>query len=214
VPHNFQYLFMIFSSEGKEIGLKGIQGKPSKVISSNNMTKLLKKGHCGVIAQLCSLDLQTYISYTSVDLQIVINNHSKVFGEIPKGLPPTRDHDHVINLQPGSVPPNIRPCRYPYAHKSDIERMIQEMLDASIVQPSQSYFCSPVVMVTKNDDSWCICLDYRQIDKMTIKDKFPISSIDELLDELYGEIFFTKLDLCLGYHQNQNEAKRHSQNYL
>jgi hypothetical protein len=112
---NFQDLFMIFSLYGKEIELRGIQGKPSKVISSNNMTKLLKKGHQGVVTQLCSLYVQTSISSAPLDLQIVINNHSKVFGEMPKSLPPARDHNHVIHLQPGSVPPNIRPYMYPYA---------------------------------------------------------------------------------------------------
>jgi hypothetical protein len=86
---NFHDIFMRFSSKGKEIELRGIQGKPSKVISSNNMTKLLKKGHNGVIAQLCSLDVQTSITSAPMDLQKVINNHSKVFGEMPKSLPPT-----------------------------------------------------------------------------------------------------------------------------
>ena len=70
--------------------MRGIQGKPSKVISSNNMKKLLKKGHHAVVAQLCSLDVQTSISSAPVDVQMVIKNHSKVFGEIPKGLPPSR----------------------------------------------------------------------------------------------------------------------------
>jgi hypothetical protein len=94
---NFQDLFMRFSSEGKEIEIRGIQGKPSKVISSNNMTKLLKKGHHGVIAQLSSIDFQTYISVAPMDIQKVINNNSKVFGEMPKGLPPTQYHSHVIH---------------------------------------------------------------------------------------------------------------------
>jgi hypothetical protein len=67
------------------------------------MTKLLKKGHLGVIAQLCSLDVQTSISSSRVDLQKVINNHSKVYGEMPKGLPPARDHNHAIHLQLESV---------------------------------------------------------------------------------------------------------------
>jgi hypothetical protein len=84
-----------------------------------------------------------------VDLQNVIDNHSKVFEDIPKGFPRARDHDHAIHLQPRSVPPNIRPYRYPYAQKREIERMIQEMLEVDIIQPSQSAFSSPLMMVTK-----------------------------------------------------------------
>jgi hypothetical protein len=79
------------------------------------MTKLLKKGHQGVIAQLCSLDVQTFKPSIPQDLQRIIDKHSKVFEDIPKGLPPTRNHDHEIHLILGSVPPNIRPYRYPYA---------------------------------------------------------------------------------------------------
>jgi hypothetical protein len=109
VAFNFQELFMKFSLEGKEIELRGITGKPGKVISSNGMTKLLKKGHRGIIAQLCSLDVQTSKPSIPQYLQRIIDKHSKVFEYIPKGLPPTRNHDHEIHLIPGSVPPNIRP---------------------------------------------------------------------------------------------------------
>jgi hypothetical protein len=86
---NFQELFMKVSLEGKEIELKGITGKPSKVISSNGMTKLLKRGHHGVIVQLCSLDVQTSKPYIPLYLQGIIDKHSKVFEDIPRGLPPT-----------------------------------------------------------------------------------------------------------------------------
>jgi hypothetical protein len=115
------------------------------------MKKLLKKGHHGVIAQLSSLYVQTSICSTLIDLQIVINNHSKVFGEMPKGLLPTRYHDHVIHFQPRSVPLKIRLYKHPYAQKSEIESMIQEMLETSIIQPRKSSFSSLVVMVTKKD---------------------------------------------------------------
>ena len=93
-----------------------------------------------------------------------MDNHSKVF-ETLKGLPPIRDHDHAIHLILGSVP---------YAQKSEIECMVAKMLEASIIQPSQSYFFSPAVLVHKKDGSWCMCPDYREQNKLTIKDKFPI----------------------------------------
>ena len=82
------------------------------------MTKLLKKGHQVIVAQLCSLDVQNSKLPISPDLQRVINKNSKVFEDIPKGLPPIHDFDHAIHLIPGSVPPNIRPYRYPYSQKS------------------------------------------------------------------------------------------------
>eukprot|EP00253_Pinus_taeda_P023708 PITA_23708 len=88
-------------------------GKPRKIISSNSMTKLLKKEQRGVIAQLCSLEVSTLESSISPNLQKVLDNHSKVF-ETPRGLSPVRDHDHAIHLIPGSIPPNMRPYRYRY----------------------------------------------------------------------------------------------------
>jgi hypothetical protein len=197
---NFQELFMKFSLAGKEIELRGIIGKPSKVIISNGMTKLLKKGHQGVIVQLCSLDVQTFNPSIPLDLQGIIDNHSKVFEDIPRGLPPTRNHDHAIHLILGSVPPNIKPYRYCYSHKSEIERMVEEMLEAGIIRPSQSSYSTPVVMVLKKEGSWCMCPYYKDLKKITIKDNFHILVIDELLDELHGEIYFTNFDLHSRYH--------------
>jgi hypothetical protein len=99
-----------------------------------------------------------------------------------------------------SVPPNIRTYRYSYAQKSEIEHMVEELLEDAIIRPRQSYYSTLVVMILKKEGSWHMCPYYREINKITIKNKFPILVFDELLYELHGAIYFTKLDFRSRYH--------------
>jgi hypothetical protein len=164
------------------------------------MEKLLKKGHSGIIAQLHAIQA-TETPLVPQDLQALLSKHQMVFST-PQGLHPSRGvHDHSIPLVPGSLPPNIRSYRHPFSQKNEIEKMVQELLNAGVIRPSTSPYSSPVVMVLKKEGSWRMCPDFHALNKLTIKDKFPILVIDDLLDELSGAQFFTKLDLCSGYHQ-------------
>jgi hypothetical protein len=125
-----------------------------------------------------------------------------VFAE-PTGLPPQRTRDHTIVLKPGALPVAVRPYRYPAAHKDELERQCAAMIVQGTVRRSDSAFSSSVLLVKKSDGSWRFCVDYRALNVLTVKDAFPIPVVDELLDELHGVRFFTKLDLRSGYHQVQ-----------
>ncbi|GKA86926.1 hypothetical protein Tco_0808637 [Tanacetum coccineum] len=84
---------------------------------------------------------------------------------------------------------------HPPTQKDAIEAMVEELLASSVIRHSKSSFSSPVVMVKKKDGSWMMCIDYRQLNKQTVKDKFLIPLIEELIEELHGSVVFSKLDL-------------------
>lgn len=148
---------------------------------------------------ITSFEPESNVSVVPTPIQQLLHQFQHVFGE-PQGLPPPRNHDHKILLKEDKLV-SARPYRYPYFQKAEIEHIVKDLLDSGVIQPSQSPFSSPVLLVRNADGSWCMCVDYHGLNHDTIKDKFPIPVIDELLDELHGATIFSKLDLRSSYHQ-------------
>ncbi|WVZ89345.1 hypothetical protein U9M48_035766 [Paspalum notatum var. saurae] len=142
-------------------------------------------------------------------LDSLLHQFAAVFAE-PNCLPPHCAISHRIRLQPGTAAVAVRPYRYAHIQKDELERQCTDMMHQGVIRPSSSAFSSPALLVRKHDGSWCMCIDYRALNAKTIKDKYPIPVVEELLDELRGAKFFTKLDLRSGYHQvRMHEADIH-----
>lgn len=130
----------------------------------------------------------------------LLSEFADVFQE-PKCLPPHRTFDYAISLYPDAAPVNSKPYRYSPLQKDEIECQVKDMIDSGLITPSMSPFASSVLLVKKKDGTWCFCVDYRKLNSVTVKSKFPMPVVDELLDELAGKQYFSKLDLRAGYHQ-------------
>ena len=154
----------------------------------------------GFFLQIVPVEVNENFTAHPNDLTQLLTKFQSIFNE-PTSLPPKRPQDHHIPLQPHQSPISVPPYRYLHYQKSEIEKMVREFLESSLIRPSCSPFSSPALLVKKADGSWRFCIDYRALNHIKIKDKYPIPVIDELLDELHGARYFSKLDLRLRYHQ-------------
>jgi hypothetical protein len=130
----------------------------------------------------------------------VVCEYADVFPDELLGMPPDRDIEFAIELQPGTTPISKRPYRMPPAELAELKRQLQELLDNGFIRPSTSPW-GPALFVKKKDESLRLCIDYRPLNAVTIKNKYPLPRIDVLFDQLVGAKVFSKIDLRSGYHQ-------------
>ncbi|CAI7908034.1 unnamed protein product, partial [Closterium sp. NIES-54] len=121
--------------------------------------------------------------------------------DLPAGVPPARTHEHEIVEEPGAKPVSRAPYRLSPTELTDMKKQIEYLLDRQLIRPSTSPYGAPVLFTPKPDGSLRMCIDYRALNKQTVKNKYPIPRIDDLLDQLRGATVFSKLDLRSGYWQ-------------
>eukprot|EP00253_Pinus_taeda_P028842 PITA_28842 len=187
-------------SLGNKKEMQGIKRHTQvRPITANQLAKCIRKG-CQIYA--------VQVGYAdSKDKTAILNNipviqeFTDVFPEEIPGLPPKRNIDFTIELVPGAAPVSRAPYRMSVPELTELKMQLQELLDKNYIRPSVSPWGAPVLFVKKKDGTFRMCIDYRQLNKLTIKNKYPLPRIDELFDQVKGATVFSKIDLRSGYHQ-------------
>ncbi|KAL0537094.1 hypothetical protein IC582_026064 [Cucumis melo] len=168
-----------------------------QVISAIRASKLLSQGTWGILASV----VDTREVDVSLSSEPVMRDYPDVFPEELPGLPPHREVEFAIELESGTVPISRAPYRMAPTELKELKVQLQELLDKGFIRPSVSPWGAPVLFVKKKDGSMRLCIDYRELNKVTIKNRYPLPRIDDLFDQLQGATVFSKIDLRSGYHQ-------------
>ncbi len=134
--------------------------------------------------------------------KVILTEFSDVFpSDLPSSLPPSREIDHVIDVIPGSHPPSKPTYPLSYKEMDELKKTLADLSKHGFARPSKSPYGAPVLFVKKKDGSMRMCVDYRALNKVTVKNRYPLPRIDELLQRVQGATVFSKIDLRSGYHQ-------------
>ena len=124
-----------------------------------------------------------------------------LFSDDLPGITPVRQVEFRIDLIPGAAPVAKSPYRLAPSEMQELSSQLQELLDKGFIRPSFSPWGAPILFVKKKDGSFRMCIDYRELNKLTIKNRYPLPRIDDLFDQLQGSSYYSKIDLRSGYHQ-------------
>ena len=149
---------------------------------------------------LASLTLEDEVRQ-DLDLLRVVCEYVDVFPDELPGLPPQRVVDFGIELHPGTSPISMTPHRRAPVELQELRVQLQELLDKGFIKPSTSPWCASVLIAKKRGKTLRLCIGYRQLNRVTIKNRYPLSRIDDLFDQLRGTRVYSKIDLRTGYHQ-------------
>ncbi|GKB90687.1 putative reverse transcriptase domain-containing protein [Tanacetum coccineum] len=195
IPYGDEVLIVQGDRDGK--------GEKSKlsIISCTKTQKYIERGCLIFLAQVTKKEIEDKSKEKRLEDVPTVRDFSEVFPEDLPGLPPTRQVEFQIDLVPGAAPVARAPYRLAPSELQELSTQLQELSDKGFIRPSSSPWGALVLFVKKKDGSFRMCIDYRELNKLTVKNRYPLPRIDDLFDQLQGSSVYSKIDLRSGYHQ-------------
>ncbi|GJR10543.1 putative reverse transcriptase domain-containing protein [Tanacetum coccineum] len=188
---------LIFHGDGSNNGHES----RLNIISCTKTQKYLLKGCPIFLAHVTTKKAEDKSKEKRPDDVPIVQDFLEVFPEDLPGIPPTRQVEFQIDLIPGAAPVARAPYRLAPSEMKELSDQLKELSDKGFIRPSSSPWGAPVLFVKKKDGSFRMCIDYRELNKLTVKNRYPLPRIDDLFDQLQGSSIYSKIDLRSGYHQ-------------
>ncbi|GJV15222.1 hypothetical protein Tco_1360545 [Tanacetum coccineum] len=171
------------------------------IISCSKAQEYLSKGCDVFLAHITTKEAKDESEGKRLEDVPIVRDFPEVFPEDLSGIPPARQVEFQIDLVPGVAPVAQAPYRLAPSEMKELAEQLQELSDKGFIRPSSSPWGAHVLFVKKKDRSFCMCIDYRDLNKLTVKNRYPLLRIDDLFDQLQGSSVYSKIDLRSGYHQ-------------
>ncbi|GJS03810.1 putative reverse transcriptase domain-containing protein [Tanacetum coccineum] len=171
------------------------------IISCTKTQKYMEKGFPIFLAHVTAKEVEDKSGKKRLEDVPIVRDFPEVFPEDLPGLPPTRQVEFQIDLVPGAAPVARAPYRLAPSEMKELSEQLKELSDKGFIRPSSSPWGAPVLFVKKKDGSFRMCINYRELNKLTVKNRYPLPRIDDLFDQLQGSSIYSKIDLRSGYHQ-------------
>ena len=190
-------VLIFLDSQGQKAKVMGTHGESKlQLVTATKLLKGLRKNQ-----MIYAVKLNPTGKNQDTQEPDWLSEYADVFPEELTDLPPVREVDHAIELVPGAQPVAKRPYKMSVPESIELKEQLTQLLDQGFIQPSVSPWSTPVLFNRKKDGTLRLCIDYRGLNQVTVKNKYAIPRIDELLDRLHGSSIFTKIDLKSGYYQ-------------
>ena len=202
------FLCILRANSLTDVGTKKKQAKAGVTKGRTEGERRRESKETGPVTKEVPVEEVIWAKVTEADpavrerLQETLEEYRDIFPDkLPYGPPPKRVIDHEIETILGSAPPHKSPYKLSSAELDEMKRQIDTLLEQGWIRPSSSPYGAPILFIPKKDGKWRMCIDYRALNKITVKNRYPLPKVEELMDRLHGAKYFSKIDLASGYHQ-------------